>query len=289
MRGNKLKVHAFRVIPVNRSIPFEDLLSEIQHDSLSDRVRSTGANRTRIETVEKIKGLWYIDFGKFRASHGPGAAAEDSPVRGFEFSDNEVFCEETAMLYDPVKSFAIIQYNHFGARVGVIQEYFNVYSDADVNTYEFRPKYDEDAERRFDNRAATKSLRFKIDPRVISNNERAKNTGLAKALDIGDASNGTSVEVVVTVGREKNRYLSRWVDKTINVLRRKMDEEPDAVIDLEVGILPHLDSTIEKVDLIAHRLSHTYNDLPLGDDLRIPVEDRFNALRRSYRSWKGLF
>lgn len=286
----KIKVHAFGVAPVDGRESLAVLLEEISRHSLADRVRLIKGTDYRIDHIElRDDGLWYIDFGKFRSGHGPGAASKETPVRGFDFLDDEVFCEETAFIYDPESNHAIIQYNHYGARAGAIQEYFNSFAENEIYIFEFRPKYDDDAERRFTERVATKKISFAIDPRFLTNNDREAGTALAQAIDIGNSSNGTKIELSVSVGRERERTLSEYVNRTAVALKLKAEENPDAITRLEVGILSALDAKIEIVDLIAHRLSMEFNDLPIGADLRIPKEDRFMALKRSYNGWRRLF
>jgi len=70
----KLKVHAFGVKVFDGSGDLEDLLTQIENDSLAARVRSVGYVDLRIEDVSKVGGLWFFDFGKFREQHGPGKA-----------------------------------------------------------------------------------------------------------------------------------------------------------------------------------------------------------------------
>ena len=285
----KMKVHAFGVSPVESCEPLEVLLQEISACSLPDRVRSVGSNDYRVEDIRKKDGFWLVDFVKFREEHGPGAASKATPVRGFDFEENEVFSEETAMLYDPKTKHAVLQYNHYGARVGSIQEYFNCFADDEIYVYEFRPKYDEDAERRFKQRAATRNITFAIDPRFLNQKDREKGTALAQAIEIGESSNGARVELTISAGHERKRYLSKFIDKTAVALKLKAENSPDAVPKLQVGILPNLDSAVETVDLIAQRLSLTFEKIEVGEDLRFPRKARYKALRRAFNGWKKLF
>lgn len=283
-----MTVHAFGIAPIDGAPPLESLLAEIQAATLADRVRSIGDTNYRVETIlQDESGLWLVDFGKFRDEHGPGAAALDTPIRGFEFEEDEVFCEETAFLYDPNSKHAVIQYNHYGARAGSIQEYFSLFSQDDTNIYEFMPKYDDDVNRRFLARKETKRLTFAIDPRFLSKADRQAGTALAQAIDIGDESNGTRIELTITAGREQSRFLSKFVDRTAVSLKKIFDQNPDAIQKLEVGILPSLESKMEILDLLAQRLLLRFHDIPVGTDLRFPQESRFKALRRAHNAWQS--
>ncbi|HAS8528874.1 TPA: hypothetical protein I7769_20465 [Vibrio vulnificus] len=159
MAGN-FKVHAFSVCHLNDvTEDLDEVLTQIQADALEDRIKTIGQVQVRIEHIQQDDdGNWKLDFVKFRDVHGPGKAARDTPVTGFEFDEGEVFCEETAAIYFPATGYILIQYNHHGVRAAAVEEYLSIYTADPDNQYTLRPKYDEDADRRFDNRAATKKI-----------------------------------------------------------------------------------------------------------------------------------
>jgi hypothetical protein len=285
----KLKVHAFGVKVFDGSGDLEDLLTQIENDSLAARVRSVGYVDLRIEDVSKVGGLWFFDFGKFREQHGPGKASKGSPVTGFTFNKGEVFCEETSCLYIPKTKNLIVQYNHHGARVGKIQEYLNNYDPNNSYTFELLPKYDEGVERKFRNRAATKKIIFEIDPRFLSQADKVAGTALTQALELGSQSSGEKVELTISAGKTKGNFLSKFIDKTADTLKTKAGQNPDGITKLRVGVLENLvDSRMEVLDLIAQRLVHEFDDIPIGGDLRFPRKDRYKALNRAYNGWKNI-
>ncbi len=284
----KMKVHAFSVNVLENKGSIRDLLEQIEQDKLSDRVRNVGYSELRIEHIENKNGLWFIDFGKFRDQHGPGKASRATPIEGFKFDEGQVFCEETACLYIESSNHLIIQYNHHGARAGTVQEYLNSYNNDASCSFELRPKYDESVDRKFRDRAATKKLIFEIDPRFLSEGDRQAGTALTQALDIGNQSNGEKVELVISAGRPKNQFLSDFIDRTAEFLKLKAEENPDAVTKLKVGVLEHLDSRMDVLDLIAQRLVREFTDIPIGADLRFPRKKRYSALESAYKGWRTL-
>ena len=284
----KMKVHAFGVRKINKSGNLESLLQQIKSDPLSKRIRTINFNDIRIENIKSDNGLWYFDFGKFRDQHGPGKASRTKPTTGFDFEDGEVFCEETACLYIPKTSHLLVQYNHHGTRIGVIQSYLNSYDPNNVYAFEMMPKYDETVERKFRDRAATKKIIFEIDPRFLNQQDKVAGTALTQALELGKKSQGEKVELIISAGKAKKRFLSDFIDKTANVLKKKAGENPDGITKLKVGILENLDSRMEVLDLIAHRLVHEFSDMKLGKDLRFPRSERYKALTRAYNGWKNV-
>ena len=284
----KMKVHAFGVKRINKSGNLEDLLKQIKDDSLSKRIRKIGFSDIRIEHVKHDNNIWYFDFGKFRDQHGPGKASKTMPTKGFDFQDGEVFCEETACVYIPKSKHLIVQYNHHGTRIGLIQSYLNEYESSDSYLFEMLPKYDETVEKKFRNRAATKKITFEIDPRFLNQNDKASGTALTQALDLGKQSHGEKIELVISAGRSKNKFLSQFIDKTAEVLKTIAGNNPDGVTKLKVGILENLDSRMEVLDLIEQRLVHEFSDIPLGKDLRFPRKERYKALNRALNGWKNV-
>lgn len=284
----KMKIHAFRVKNLESSGDLEDLLFQINGDDLNKRVRNIGFNDIRVENVKESKGLWYFDFGKFRDQHGPGKASKDKPTEGFDFQDGEVFCEETACLYIPKSNHLIVQYNHHGTRIGLIQSYLSSYDLNNNYTFEMLPKYDETVEDKFRNRAATKKIVFEIDPRFLNQKDKVAGTALTQALDLGKQSDGEKVELTISAGQSRNRFLSGFIDKTAKILKKKAGENPDGITKLKVGILENIDSRMEVLDLIAHRLVCEFSDIKLGKDLRFPRAGRYKALTRAYKGWKNV-
>jgi hypothetical protein len=285
--ADSFKVHAFRVARINGSPSLDDLLDEVEGDALGARVRTIYGTDLRIEHIERRQGTWYMDFGKFRDEHGPGKASRATPIEGFEFDGDEAFCEETACLYQPTSGHLLVQYNHYGARAGSIQEYFNTYSHDEAYAIELQPRYDDDAYRRFSDRAASKRLTIGIDPRFLNENDRAAGLPLAQALDLGNESNGTKIEITISVGKARNRWLSEPIERFLERLPAVINRNPDAVTKLKVGVVETLDSAVETIDLIAQRLSKEFTDLIIDDDHRYPREDRYVRLRRAWNLWRG--
>ncbi|MGL6625727.1 DUF6731 family protein [Aeromonas jandaei] len=287
MAGN-FKVHAFSVCHLNDvTEDLDEVLTQIQADALEDRIKTIGQVQVRIEHIQQDNdGNWKLDFVKFRDVHGPGKAARDTPITGFEFDEGEVFCEETAAIYFPATGYILVQYNHHGVRAAAIEEYLSIYTADPDNQYTLRPKYDDDADRRFDNRVATKKITLAIDPRLLNQGDRDANTGLSQAIDLGNRSNASKVEITISAGRGRDRGLNRFVDRTITAARRLVNDNPDSVSRLEVGVVDNLDSKMQVLDLIAHRLMRNFTDINVGDDKRWPRDSRYQAIARAARGWR---
>jgi hypothetical protein len=227
-----------------------------------------------------------MDFVRIRTSHGPGKVGRDSEVEGFEFEEEEGFGEETAALYDPATGYMLIQYNHFGVRAGAIADYFSAYDGTENNLYTFKPKYDEDVERRLLNHGITRKISFCLDVTRMSEQDRQRGRPLSEAIDYGRQNGADKIKVEISVQGERNRSLAQGALDGLTALRSILGQNPDAVTKLEVSGKENQDSVTEVLDLIAHRLSVEFNDLVLGADLRYPRDERWRALTRAKNGWR---
>jgi hypothetical protein len=282
-----MKVHAYKVEFTDGSQPLEEVLQQIENEqSLRERIRLINQVELRAESITQQDGLWLMDFVRIRTSHGPGKVGRDSEVEGFEFEEEEGFGEETAALYDPTTGYMLIQYNHFGVRAGAIADYFSAYDGTENNLYTFKPKYDEDVERRLLNHGITRKISFCLDVTRMSEQDRQRGRPLSEAIDYGRQNGADKIKVEISVQGERNRSLAQGALDGLTALRSILGQNPDAVTKLEVSGKENQDSVTEVLDLIAHRLSVEFNDLVLGADLRYPRDERWRALTRAKNGWR---
>lgn len=282
-----MKVHACKVEATEGSQPLEEVLLQIENEhSLRERIRLINQVELRAESIMRRDGLWLMDFVRIRTSHGPGRVGRDSEVEGFEFEDEQGFGEETAALYDPATGYILVQYNHFGVRAGAIADYLSAYDGAENNLYTFKPKYDEDIERRLLNHGITRKISFCLDVTRMSEQDRQRGRPLSEAIDYGRQNGADKIKVEISVQGERNRSLAQGALDSLSALRSIIGQNPDAVTKLEVSGKENQDSVTEVLDLIAHRLSVEFNDLVLGTDLRYPRDERWRALVRAKNGWR---
>lgn len=282
-----MKVHAYKVEFNDGSRPLEEVLREIENEqSLRERIRLINQVEVRADFIEQQNGLWLMDFVRIRSSHGPGKVGRDSEVEGFEFDEEEGFGEETAALYDPESGYILVQYNHFGVRAGAIADYLSAYDGAENNLYTFKPKYDEDVERRLLNHGITRRISFSLDVTRMSDQDRQRGRPLSEAIEYGRQNGADKIKVEILVQGERSRSLAQGALDSLSALRSIIGQNPDAVTKLEVSGKENQDSVTEVLDLIAHRLSIEFNDLVLGADLRYPRNERWRALIRAKNGWR---
>lgn len=272
------------------SADLEDVLSLIhQQDDLRERIRIINHAELRAEIVEVTdNNLWLIDFVRIRTDHGPGRVSRDTEVEGFDFDDEEGFGEETAALYDPETGYILVQYNHFGVRAGVIADYFSAFDGFANNIYTFKPKYDQDVERRLLEQGITRKLAFTLDVHTMSAQDRQQGAALSEAISYGRGTGADKIKVEISVSGDKKRSLNDLAREGLNSLQSILGNNPDAVTKLEVTGKEDRDSVTEVLDLIGHRLSVSFSDLQVGADLRYPREERWRALLRAKNGWNRI-
>lgn len=284
-----MKVHAYKVESVDGSRPLEEVLRQIEgEESLRERIRLINQVELRVESVSQQNGSWLMDFVRIRTSHGPGKVGRDSEVEGFEFDEEEGFGEETAALYDPASGYILVQYNHFGVRAGAIADYLSAYDGTENSLYTFKPKYDEDVERRLLSHGITRKISFCLDVTRMSEQDRQRGRPLSEAIDYGRQNGADKIKVEISVQGERHRSLAQNALDSLSALRSILGQNPDAVTKLEVSGKESQDSVTEVLDLIAHRLSIEFNDLVLGADLRYPRDERWRALVRARNGWRQI-
>lgn len=288
-KGRTMKIHAYKVEYYEGSRPLEVILQQIEREqSLRERIRLINQIELRAEFISEQGGLWLMDFVRIRTTHGPGRVGRDSEVEGFEFEDEEGFGEETAALYDPASGYFLVQYNHFGVRAGAIADYLSAYDGTENNLYTFKPRYDEDVERRLLNQGITRKISFCLDVTRMSAQDRQRGRPLSEAIEYGRQNGADKIKVEISVQGERHRSLTQNALESLSALRSILGQNPDAVTKLEVSGKDNQDSVTEVLDLIAHRLSVEFNDLVLGPDLRYPREERWRALTRAKNGWNKI-
>jgi len=284
-----MKVHAFKVELSDGSSSLEDVLQQIAGEvRLRERIRLVNQIELRAESIDQQDGLWLLDFVRIRTNHGPGKVGRDTEVEGFDFEDEEGFGEETAALYDPTTGYILIQYNHFGVRAGAISDYLSAFDGTTNNLYTFKPKFDEDVERRLLNQGITKKIRFSLDVTRMSAQDRQRGRALSEAIEYGRSNGADKIKVEISVQGERGRGLAQGALESLTALRNIVGQNPEAVQKLEVAGKENEDSVTEVLDLLGHRLSIEFSDMAVGNDLRYPRDERWRALIRAKNGWNRI-
>lgn len=286
----KIRIHAYRLIPSEGSMPVEDVIRRIRQDSLEDRTRRFGTEDMRLEQIASVTNnatgerYYYLDFVRLRDTHGPGRASRDHAVEGFELNEDDYFGEETAVLYLPVSGYMLVQYNHYGAKPRAVAGYLGQYLDNVANAYEIFVKADPNAERTFQRQNIIRRLELGIDLTQMNAQDRLAGRSLGEMARLAKAMGGRRLKITISVGMDRKSSLgARTKDSIADLLAN----EAEALTHAEIAGRETADSETEVVDLLQHKLT-AVQSVKLGKDRRFPFVDRRKALKRAYDEWKPI-
>lgn len=285
-----MKVHMFKVIRHEESDRLEEVLKAIASDDLGARLRMIGNHEIRVEDIKKTRdGLWLMDFGMLRYEHGPGRAHRARPITGFDFDDGEGFGEETAALFDPAHRCMLVQYNHHGVRSGSIQQYLCQYDASKANLYELAVVYDRETERKLATKTFFSRLSVSMAVSRLSEADRDAGIPLSEAIGIGGEYGARQITLTLSMGQGKHSGLdSGGIKKALRWVKGMLRADDDAITKAEVTCKENADGIAEVLDLVQQRLTLGFDDITIGDDLRFPLDERWERLMRAHRGWSSI-
>ncbi len=284
-----IRIQLFRVQQAEGAEPLEDLLARIAADGIADRVRRCNLVDYRLEDTVAPTGrgtLWELNFVRMRDAHGPGRVSKAKKLTGFNLAVNEYFGEDTAVLYDSATRYAVIQYNHWGVRVSGLENYLSQYRSDVTNIYEFKPKLDLDAERRFKDQKIVRRVEVGIDLTKMQAADLEAGQSLTDMAEIGTKTGADRLYITLTIGSsDRKSKLKDAAKKLLTTVRKILDD--DAILRLTSYGASDPEKDFEVVDLLEHKLEET-EQAPVGTDRRITFENRVKALKRAKGKWAGV-
>lgn len=293
----KIKVNLYKVTRVFNQGTLPQLLQKIQSDTLNQRVRKVGHHDVRLEHIwapgdrGNTSPYWLLDFVKVRMEHGPGKVGVNTPIQGFALANNEGFGEETAALYDPVRDFMLVQYNHYGVRGPTIERYLNSYDDTFPEQFGLDIKLDDTAEAKLAAKQFITKLKVKIAPGQMTAAHRHNNVSLQRALELNDAQGGNTVEFEITATRGQclaPGAIGRMMNTLRNWRQADRDEGTGVLPQFQVEAKANLADRAERIDMLLPALEVSIDGVILGPDRRYTIASRLQALARARAGWAGI-
>ncbi len=281
------RIHLYKLSTGDKSLPFADLLTQVQSRKLEERERTLGVQPYRMEEAIKPttdQPFWLIDFSKRRYEGGPGKASKSTPVESFDMTGYQ-FAEETAALYDEDNGFVVVQYNHHGPRAASIADYCSNFDQSVPNLYELQLQLSPDAQARLKNKTIFTRIALKVAPAKLSKEFKKNNLSLVHSLSSQTKEfGGDMVSVEISLERRSNASLK--IKNQLKSLLKMANEETDAVSSMVITGRDGVGQPIDAVDLISERLETVIKQMPLDTGLRYPKDERYKALQRAYNGWK---
>lgn len=296
-KNKKLKVNLFQVLRGDRDVPLEDVLRELAQVEIQHRTSRVGAYDVRLEHILEPESegnptpYWLMDFVKFRDTHGPGKAARNTAIRGFDLQPEEYFGEETAALYDPERKYLLLQYNHNGVKSTPISLYLNNFfqDDRRVANYEFRMKLDEASEVKLAKKQHITKMHFKIAPMKFTAAHRAEGVSLDRVLAFSNNHDGASIEITIAAARgEKLQKVNDILDSLRSFRQADREQDTQAITQFDLEAKEELDERAEKINMLMPALVQVMSGVEQGDDRRLTLKSRWDALVRARRGWADI-
>lgn len=285
-KTTKLRVDAFSLLMDKDSLPLQSFFEQLASQELIDRSKVVRSGFHRIDSlVEKETGVWHVETTKMRTGHIPGKGSRDKPVTSLQLKDDESLFESTAVLFDLNNNLVIIQYNFVGPRIGSVIELLNVLDKNKVYGCSVCAKYSDEELKQFEKREATKKFTFKIDQRDFTAEDKKQNKGLYNSLALVEEIGGQTVEVTISAGRTKGA-LNKAADKLLDFLMFKSADQEDSIKKLQCSYVSEYDNKLQQIDLLAERLTKTFETVLLRKDNRIELGSRFEHLELARELWK---
>ena len=286
-----MKIYAYQVKRISKSIPLlETVLDKIYSERrLNKREKTISKSLVRVENIKKNDdGIWLIDFVKDRKGGGPGKAGKNKKVEGFTFERGDFFAEETAALFIPKSNFILIQFNQNGVRAPTIAKYLSIFGEEYDNAYEFLPKLDADSERRLRNKTIVRKVSMGVCLSKVTDADRDYGEPLSKVIAFGRHFGDYHIKVEASVGDASKKAKLSKPFEFIESARSFFSRNQEAVTNFEISGKDNEDSKVEMIDLVAQRLTVDIDIKPRLTDLRLSMDDRWQALIRAMNGWRDV-
>jgi hypothetical protein len=283
-----MKIFAHKVVPLNkkqdplhRSLKDHYKSKEEQHE---ERLYEKPDLMLRLEHFEEKKRLQYLNFALLRLRSGPGKAARNRRISDIDMDPDDFFTEETACLYDPSRRYLLVQYNHYGAKIGAISEYINWVVDPVEESHRFPPTLSEAGFKKVQNLELVKKIEMSFSLPDLENCPDAmpfhEGTHLAKA------AGAQTMSLVMAHPSGLLLQPARSLLQSISsLLSSRNSQGSSAVTRVQVRGACEEDGPLETIDLLAQRLSYEVS-LPRAVSTtpgrRIPLAFRWSALTEAH-------
>lgn len=286
-----MKIFAFRVHQRGPRT-FEQIISRLNALPIQDRYF---ASPVRLEDLSRRGGLLLMDFSRERGGHGPGRMSRQAALQEIRLRDGESFGEDTGVALDPRTGYAALQYNHYGPRVGAIEDYLFAYDEslgglaqpgrgqtsADVCGFQFGALLKHDAMRRLQHLGIIHEIDFAVSVPGAQAADLDRGRSLSQVLraPLPEGVETISMRLVAAAGRDGALGVGR-ARGLINDLQRAGASLHRAVVKGR----PNREDPLDTIDLVEERISAD-PDLPLGAGRRYSRNDRWGALSTTLRQW----
>ena len=254
--------------------------------NLDQREQELDGKAFVLESINKNKDLYEMEFTLRREDYGPGRSQKGQSTVDFDLGDNEGFGEQAAALYSPSHELVLVQYNHYGPRAkGMLDCLWHIchsqgghYLDSRWNNV-----LDEATMARLAKGTIQKRLEVSIAGTGLSEVSHEAHNPLDSMLQLREQVNAGNLSLTLSLGKgRKGESLN--LKNFIREIKKFMDSEDVVKLKARVG---HEDSADEVIDFLGGRVQSEVDVdlLEKTNGRRYTFKSRIKVMKRELRKW----
>ncbi|AKH32403.1 hypothetical protein XF24_00038 [candidate division SR1 bacterium Aalborg_AAW-1] len=288
----KRKFHFFNVVGEG----FEQCLSEINSLSGEDMYMDISEVRDVYLNNRAEQGNYY--FGCFvsakRGDYPEKVSRGNKELSDLGLGESEGIGEKTYILYVPSSKTLVVEYNHYGTRVGHIEEYINHIAGSGLlssifEDYSLMMVMNRDIQLKLSELEHVASLEIKIKEENISHTSEI-DEHLKGALEAAAQIGGTNI---VSLKIKSKRGEGRLLDNNSNLFTRlkrfiQHGSAQEVFESLKISGLESGETKLSAFDLLKDKIEVVESIIKMGSSRILDENDVFNKLKSAYLSKREL-
>jgi len=279
-----MKIHYFRAETQEGGEDAKHVLTRIKNLSLIEREKEIDDKIMFLESFRIDEDFLYTDFTQRRMKHGPGCSRKGQATEDFNLGKNAGFGEQTAVVWSLKNSYVAIQYNHYGPKPGITSEYLSSFFNSKYNEsqwLDFVPVISNDIWSKLQSSTAQVKLECSVDAENVTDEMVNENVAISSILKLAHETSAGKIDFTLSYGStQRSGPLSKITELCESLSRARPKK-------LRVGIKNELDTQIEMLDLLQHRITEEVpnQELRLTPGLRWDADNRFDTIQLRLDRW----
>jgi len=294
------KTIKFLLCETHSSPDLREIIQYVESLNLADRQRTIRGYDTRLERVKEEtveffdggksekRGAYILDFCK-RYEAGPGLAFDNDPLEGFNFESPDKketgsYGSNTAVLYEPISKYAVVQYNHNGSRFNSMAEYLTEIFPNMQDKVRFRLAIDRDIQAKLNEMERGFSFEFSYIPKLITPNTLDE---LAIIKTLEEAQNRFAGTGKIEIKWSKDPHGKGELAGVTNIAKEFLNyfasnDDEQVIKKAKIKGASSIDDSVDEIDLISQKIAKEYN-APVPKRGLFTLPDRSQLLKDSFK------
>lgn len=275
-----IKFEAYRVVAYdkdtlnNQAFDFYRFIVKADGISEQDRTYSYYEEKATLQQMSFGTNLWYLKFARLRDTNIPSIVKVGGKSEPIELDDDEYIGESVMMIYDTAfgdlgYSIVALQRNFHSLGPSGIEKYLNkLWAQEDNLILKLEPIVEMDIRNRLAQKSTYRKINLRLNNLPGTVTDPNSNSSIKKIVTGLNDFNGVSAQIVISVGRSKNKYLSR---DEINGALDMLEQNRGVIAGAEIAYEGD-DAKTEIVDLFDNKVTGVAQ-LDIVRKVEIPFEE----------------